>query len=120
MEILAHFHIVDREDGVVLRPKTGSGASLRMQLAANTLVGVCAMTVKPVEAVRQNLPRHAGKVVSGGIMWQAMEQMPGGRVRQAIIANDTAAVLLDTDQPDSTDFVDVVSAMRIDLTETVP
>lgn len=115
LDLLDRFEVVDRQAGVVLRPKTGSGAAVRLLLAANSIVGVCEVTVKPVGAVRRNLPRHAGRAVRGGVLWQEMEQLQTGSMRRAIIANDTAAVILETDRPDDAAFVDVVSTLSIDL-----
>lgn len=115
LDLLDHFEVTDQQTGVILRPKAGSGATVRFLVAANSIQGVCAVSVKPVEAVRRNLPRHAGKAVRGGVLWQETEQLQSGLMRRAIIANDTAAVVLETDRPDDAAFVDVVSTLSIDL-----
>lgn len=115
LDLLEPFSVLDGEDGIRLRPKAGSGNAVRLLLGANSITGVCAVTVKPVAAVRRNLPRHAGKAVPGGVLWQETEQMPAGPMRRAIIANNTAAVVLETDQPDDDAFVEVVNSITVDL-----
>jgi len=113
--LLDHFEISDTPEGVVLRARPGSGASARFVLAANGIAGVCAVTVRPVDVVRRSLPRHAGRRVPGGVMWQANEQLGGRDIRRAIVANDTAATVMETDRPDDEAFVDVVTSLSIAL-----
>ena len=48
-------------------------------------------------------------------MWQANEQLGGRDIRRAIVANDTAATVMETDRPDDEAFVDVVTSLSIAL-----
>jgi hypothetical protein len=115
--VLATVELDDRPDGLVVKPKRGTGGEVSVSAAANTVTNLCAITVLPLTEPSVMVPSHAGKKVTGGIMWHSDEQNPDGSLRRtAAIASATALTYLGFFEADSQANVEISESLRVTLT----
>ncbi len=104
----------DSPSGLVLAPKRGTGANITTTLAANTLTGLCAVSIAPTNSPSLQVPSHAGKKVRGGVMWRTDFVRENGTLeRTATIANSTAVTDLGFFKPDSPANVEISEALLV-------
>lgn len=114
--LLRVLHLDDSPSGLVVRAKRGTGVSVAMSVAANTLTDLCAITVMPTQDSSVNLPSHAGKKVSGGVMWRTDEVDSRGAVlRTASIANASTLTQLGFFQPNSPANTEIAESLKVSL-----
>lgn len=111
--------VVDLDDspsGLVIVPKRGTGATVGLTMAANTLTDLCAVIVKPLENPSVQLPNHAGKKVKGGVMWRTDARRDDGSLeRTATIAGTTAVTDLGFFEPDAPANMEVAENLQIKI-----
>lgn len=113
--MLAAVDLDDSPDGLVVRPKRGTGGDVSMSVAANTLIDLCAITVLPLNDPSVTVPAHAGKKVNGGIMWHSDEHSPDGTAvrRTAAIAGATTLTYLGFFEADSLANVEISESLQV-------
>jgi hypothetical protein len=108
--------LADSPDGLLLAPKRGAGGTVALNMAANTLTGLCALTVMPIEDSTVSTPKHAGKRVDGGIMWRTDQAREDGSIRRtAVIAGGSAVANLGFFEPDSPANMRLAESIQVSL-----
>jgi hypothetical protein len=114
--LLSVVNLNDSPSGLVVTAKPGTGASVSMSLAANTLTGLCAITVQPIRDQSVQVPEHAGRRVSGGIMWRTDESGADGTLRRtAAIAGSSTLTYLGFFEPNAPANAELSQYLRVTL-----
>lgn len=113
-DALSAVDLDDSPSGLFLVPRRGTGASVTMTLAANTLTGLCAFVVTPTTSPSLRVPSHAGKKVRGGVMWRTDHVRGDGTLqRTATIAGATAVTDLGFFEPDAPANMEIAERLQV-------
>lgn len=115
--LLATLELRDGADGLLVRTKRGTGGTVTMSVAANSLGELCGVSVMPLGDPSVSVPAHAGKKVAGGIMWRQDDTASDGTVRRtALVAGATALTYLGFFDPDASVNAELAESVVVELT----
>ncbi|MFI7604561.1 hypothetical protein ACIBTV_05495 [Micromonospora sp. NPDC049366] len=99
--MLAPLSITDSRDGIVIRARRGSGASVEYTLGANVIPEVGTVTLKPLETATVQIPHSGGKTVPGGQLWRDDLLTADGTIAQrtVLLANESTAAFVTAFDP---------------------
>jgi hypothetical protein len=94
--LVAGLNMQDSRDGMVIRPRPGSGVQVDYVMGGNFIPEIASVTVKPLESATEQVPGSGGKVVHGGRLWRDDDYAPDGSLlrRRAVLANASTAAFL--------------------------
>jgi hypothetical protein len=107
----------DSASGLRVGAKRGTGSTVSMTIATNSLTGLCAVSVIPTDDPSVSVPTHAGKKVAGGILWRQDDQAADGELRRtAVLASPTALTYLGFFTADSPANAELAESIHVQLT----
>ncbi|GAA2623439.1 hypothetical protein Adu01nite_71050 [Paractinoplanes durhamensis] len=113
-EMMAAVDLNDSASGLLVTPRRGTGTSVTMVLAANTLTNLCAVAITPTTSPSIRVPAHSGKQVKGGVMWRTdTRRQDGSLERTATIAGATAVTDLGFFDPDAPANVELAENFQV-------
>jgi hypothetical protein len=113
--MLSQFKFSEDSDGLILTPTWPSLSSVTFVMALNNLDHIGPIIVQPIDAV--SVPRHAGRRVPGGALWQEQILEPGDRrLRRVVLANETSVTTIDSYDANDDRVEAIARALRVELT----
>jgi len=115
-EMMSAVDLDDSASGLLVVPRRGTGASIAMVLAANTLTNLCAVAITPTTSPSLRVPGHSGRKVRGGVMWRTDARREDGSLeRTATIASATAVTDLGFFEPDAPANLEIAENLQVEV-----
>ncbi|WBB70077.1 hypothetical protein [Micromonospora sp. WMMD812] len=115
--MLAPLSITDSRDGIVIRARRGTGASVEYTLGANVVTDVGTVTLKPLETATVQIPQSGGKTVPGGQLWRDDLLAADGNVAQrtVLLANESTAAFVTAFDPTHDGLASLARSVKFSL-----
>lgn len=116
VRLLEELHLSDGLRGFQIRPRAGSGNSLRVFGALNSIPSTFGVTVRSIASDPSIIPRHRGAKVRGGEVWvHEARTEEGARLgRVYVLANESCAAHLVDLEKGGSRAAEVIETIRFD------